>query len=37
MVKLRYLIEEHKLDPSNSYKEKDGRTPMHWASRNGQI
>lgn len=25
------------MDCSSSFKEKDGRTPMHWASRNGKI
>ena len=25
------------MNPALSYKEKDGRTPMHWAARNGNI
>ncbi len=25
------------MDCSSSFKEKDGRTPMHWACRNGKI
>jgi len=24
------------MDPQLPYKEKDGRTPMHWAARNGK-